>query len=89
MYYNYYEVTPGPKVKTHDELIESIKEGFAHHHETYKKERQRVLNIFYSIDNQRPVLEKQLKFILNDLLKLEVDDYKEGVRENRKHQNIV
>jgi CDP-glycerol glycerophosphotransferase (TagB/SpsB family) len=89
MYYNYFEVTPGPKVKTMDELIESIKDGFAHHHETYKKERERVLNIFYSIDNQRPVLEKQLKFILNDLLKLGVDEYKDGGQENRNFQNIV
>jgi CDP-glycerol glycerophosphotransferase (TagB/SpsB family) len=68
MYFDYEEVTPGPKVKTFDELLESldqILQGYDH----YADERKRVLNIFYSSENQQKVTTKQVDYIIDKIFR--------------------
>lgn len=67
MYFNYFDVTPGPKVNTFPELIEVLENSIAHP-ELYQDERKRVLDIFYSRDNQREVLDKQVTYIYEHVL---------------------
>lgn len=67
MYFNYFDVTPGPKVNTFPELIEVLENSIARP-ELYRDERKRVLDIFYSRDNQREVLDKQVTYIYEHVL---------------------
>ena len=63
MYFNYDEVTPGPKAKSLEELLCELEKTLSGN-DGYQSERERVLNIFYSKANQKPVVEKQVKKIL-------------------------
>ncbi|WP_062351672.1 CDP-glycerol glycerophosphotransferase family protein [Bacillus kwashiorkori] len=67
MYFNYFDVTPGPKSFNFEDLLKRLEITMENPQE-YEKERERVLNIFYSKDNQREVLPKQLNFIYRELL---------------------
>ncbi|MBM7841173.1 CDP-glycerol glycerophosphotransferase (TagB/SpsB family) [Alkalihalobacillus xiaoxiensis] len=62
MYFNYEDVTPGPKVHTFEQLLDALKNREAVNKD-YLDERTRVRDIFYSKDNQQPVLKKQVEFI--------------------------
>lgn len=68
MYFDYFEVTPGPKCKDFSSLMNSLHE-VVYGIDNYDEERSRVLNIFYSKENQQPVIEKQLSFILNKIIR--------------------
>lgn len=68
MYFDYDEVTPGPKVKSFDDLLESLGQ-ILENGDTFAEERKRVLNIFYSPENQGIVSKKQVKYIMDILLK--------------------
>ncbi|MCC2248683.1 MAG: CDP-glycerol glycerophosphotransferase family protein [Bacillota bacterium] len=69
MYFNYFDVTPGPKSQTFEELLIELEKA-VYEPELYSEERKRVLNIFYSKDNQVPVLHKQVNYIYSNILKL-------------------
>lgn len=68
MYFNYFDVTPGPKsYKFADFLVDleiTVKDN-----KQNEAERKRVLNIFYSKENQKPVLDRQLQYIYRNFLK--------------------
>ncbi|MFS0750359.1 CDP-glycerol glycerophosphotransferase family protein [Oceanobacillus sp. 1P07AA] len=67
MYFNYFDVTPGPKAYQFNELINYMKESIEEPMK-YQKDRSRVLDIFYSPENQQPVLQKQVEYIEKYLL---------------------
>lgn len=69
MYFNYEEVTPGPRVKDFDSLLKALADA-VNGRDDYAGERKRVLNIFYAKENQIPVTDKQLNFIYKNILKL-------------------
>ncbi|WP_188454986.1 CDP-glycerol glycerophosphotransferase family protein [Virgibacillus oceani] len=69
MYFNYFDVTPGSKVINFPKLLEEIKLN-TEEPDIYKTERDRVLNVFYSKENQVEVLQKQVKYIYNHILKM-------------------
>jgi len=69
MYFNYFDVTPGKKVNEFSELIQEL-ENSMENPGLYELERKRVLDIFYSYENQNEVLQKQVDYILNEILKL-------------------
>ncbi|WP_226036351.1 CDP-glycerol glycerophosphotransferase family protein [Aquibacillus saliphilus] len=68
MYHDYFDVTPGPRPKEFSGMLDAIKESLENP-SIYANERKRVLNIFYSKQNQGKVLEKQVNYIYNNLLK--------------------
>lgn len=68
MYHGYFDVTPGPKTQTFPELLSSL-EDYINDPSLFKEERKRVLNIFYSKENQGKVLEKQVNYINEHILK--------------------
>lgn len=68
MYHGYFDVTPGPKTQTFPELLSSL-EDYINDPSLFKEERKRVLNIFYSKKNQGKVLEKQVNYINEHILK--------------------
>lgn len=70
MYFNYFDVTPGPKVEEFAEMIEELTVAIETP-EVYSDERERVLDIFYSKKNQEEVLPKQVGFLKKDILNLE------------------
>ncbi|CAM4162179.1 CDP-glycerol glycerophosphotransferase family protein [Lederbergia lenta] len=69
MYFNYFDVTPGPKVNDFSGFIQELEKSMEQPSQ-YEKERKRVLDIFYSEDNQKEVLEKQVDYIYSEILKL-------------------
>ncbi|PTX50140.1 CDP-glycerol glycerophosphotransferase (TagB/SpsB family) [Melghirimyces profundicolus] len=73
MYHNYWEVTPGPKTETFDGLLGALKTAI-HRPEGYAEERKRVLEIFYSPDNRGPVAEKQVDYLLRNIIGVESAD---------------
>ena len=68
MYFNYFDVTPGPKVNDFSNLLKELK-GAMEDPTSYKEDRERVLNIFYAKENQGEVLQKQVHYIEEHLLK--------------------
>lgn len=68
MYFNYFDVTPGPKVNDFTNLLLELKRSMDDPG-IYESERKRVLDIFYSKDNQQEVLQKQVDYIYNKILK--------------------
>lgn len=70
MYFEYEDVTPGPKAKDFDALMQALYDA-VNHQDGYRQERKRVLDIFYSEENQAPVTEKQMKYIFEHILKLD------------------
>jgi len=69
MYYDYEEVTPGPKPRTFDQLLESL-DQLIQGQDEYKADRERVLNIFYSKENQGKTAEKQWQYIKKNIMKV-------------------
>ncbi|MFC5465620.1 CDP-glycerol glycerophosphotransferase family protein [Lederbergia graminis] len=67
MYFNYFDVTPGPKVNEFKDLLVELERAMDDP-SLYAEDRERVLNIFYSKDNQEPVLNKQLQYIYQHIL---------------------
>ncbi|GAB6091619.1 CDP-glycerol glycerophosphotransferase family protein [Spirochaeta dissipatitropha] len=67
MYFDFFDVTPGRKVSTNAELIDELNVLISGQDE-YVQERARVLDIFYSRENQKPVIDKQWKYIRENLL---------------------
>lgn len=65
--FDYDYVTPGPKVFTSDELIEAL-EKLMQGQDEYKAERERVKRVFYSPENQKPVAQKQMKYIVDHII---------------------
>ncbi|WP_330949204.1 CDP-glycerol glycerophosphotransferase family protein [Virgibacillus sp. MG-45] len=70
MYFNYFDVTPGPKVEGFSDLLLELKKAVAQPN-LYKEERERVLGIFYSKENQGQVLTKQVDYIYKEILGIE------------------
>jgi CDP-glycerol glycerophosphotransferase len=70
MYYDYFDVTPGPKPRSFEELLTSLGE-LIEDPSLYRSERNRVLNIFYSKENQGKVLGKQVDYINKHLLNIQ------------------
>ncbi|MBO0991467.1 CDP-glycerol glycerophosphotransferase family protein [Bacillus sp. SD088] len=68
MYFNYFDVTPGPKVNDFSHLLKEL-EGAMEDPTCYAEERDRVLNIFYAKENQGEVLQKQVRYIMEHLLR--------------------
>ena len=69
LYFEFDEVTPGPKVREFDDLIETLQQ-IMNGADTFGSERERVKNIFYSKDNQGPVTKKQVDYILQNIIKV-------------------
>lgn len=69
MYFNYFEVTPGPKVNQFADMIKALGQAIENPN-TYQKDRKRVLNIFYAKENQKEVLQKQVNYIYRYILNL-------------------
>lgn len=68
MYFDFFEVTPGIISKSKSEFIDSLHltlEGV----DEFEAERKRVLDIFYSQENQGLTAEKQVKFIFEKFMK--------------------
>lgn len=65
--FDYDYVTPGPKVFDSDGLIDAL-EKFMKGEDEYEAERQRVKRVFYSPHNQGPVAEKQMEYIINNII---------------------
>ncbi|MGM8213615.1 CDP-glycerol glycerophosphotransferase family protein [Virgibacillus sp. W0430] len=70
MYFNYFDVTPGPKVNVFSDLLSELDQAIKYPN-NYKQDRKRVLDIFYSTDNQQEVLHKQVNYIYENLLNLQ------------------
>lgn len=68
MYFDYFDVTPGPKPSTFQDFLQSLQD-MIEDPAIYREERERVLNVFYSKENQEMVLEKQVNYIHNHILK--------------------
>lgn len=64
MYFNYLDVTPGPVCKTNDELVMELSRILSNN-DKYKDQREKMLDFFYSKENQGIVSPKQLDTILN------------------------
>lgn len=69
MYFDYFEVTPGPRVKDFDSLYKAMTDA-VEGRDDFEGERKRVLDIFYAKENQTPVTGKQVDFIYKNILKL-------------------
>ena len=69
MYFNYFDVTPGPKVQYFNSLLQELKKAMENPG-LFEAERKRVLNIFYSKENQQEVLHKQVDYIYKNILKI-------------------
>ncbi|WP_042143662.1 CDP-glycerol glycerophosphotransferase family protein [Paucisalibacillus sp. EB02] len=67
MYFNYFDVTPGPKANDFTTFLYEL-ESAIEDPEKFKEDRKRVLDIFYSKENQQEVLQKQIDFIYNKFL---------------------
>ncbi|MGM8366156.1 CDP-glycerol glycerophosphotransferase family protein [Virgibacillus sp. W0181] len=67
MYFNYFDVTPGPKINEFVDLMPGLKRSIEEP-DLYKKERKKVLDLFYAEENQGEVLGKQAAFIYKHLL---------------------
>ena len=65
--FDYDYVTPGPKVFNSDQLIEEL-EKILKGDDAYEAERQRVKRVFYSPENQQPVTQKQVDYILTHFI---------------------
>lgn len=68
MYFNFFEVTPGIMAKTKAEFIDALQitlEGI----DDFASERKRVLDIFYSKENQGLTAEKQVSYIFEKFMK--------------------
>ena len=65
--FDYDYVTPGPKAFTSDELIDAL-EKLMQGQDAYEAERQRVKRVFYSPENQGPVAQKQMDYILKNII---------------------
>lgn len=68
MYFNYFDVTPGPKANDFNELLYEMNKAIDDP-SLYQEDRKRVLDIFYSKDNQTEVLQKQIDYIYNHILR--------------------
>jgi len=69
LYFNYFDVAPGPRAFTFEQFISGLKEVI-NNPESYREDRKRVLDMFYSKENQKPVTQKQVDFIYKHLLKM-------------------
>ncbi|WP_062108589.1 CDP-glycerol glycerophosphotransferase family protein [Bacillus niameyensis] len=67
MYFNYFDVTPGPKVNEFSEFIAELERSMEEP-SLYAEDRKRVLDIFYSKENQGEVLQKQVDYIYEEIL---------------------
>ncbi|MEN2767360.1 CDP-glycerol glycerophosphotransferase family protein [Ornithinibacillus xuwenensis] len=67
MYFNYFDVTPGPKVNDFTALMQELNQSMEAP-ELFEEDRKRVLNIFYSEENQKEVLQKQLDYLYEQIL---------------------
>lgn len=65
--FDYDYVTPGPKVFDSDEFIAEL-EKLLQGQDEYEAERQRVKRVFYSPENQGPVIQKQKDYIVNNII---------------------
>lgn len=69
LYFVFEDVTPGPKVKEFEELIDVLQQTIDGN-DSFSSERERVKNIFYSKENQGKVASKQVDYILENIIKI-------------------
>ncbi len=60
---NYNEITPGPKVKNHQELFQALQNSLAH--DTYKDDRKRVRNLYHTYQDGNS--SKRIRDIISSL----------------------
>ncbi len=65
--FDYDYVTPGPRAFYSDQLIAEL-EKLLQGQDEYESERQRVKRVFYSPENQGPVAEKQMDYIVKNII---------------------
>lgn len=65
MYWNYDQISPGPKVKNFEQLIESLKLVICEDKDEYKSQRNTILNMFYGEQARKMVGNDILKYIKN------------------------
>lgn len=63
MYWNYEDITPGPKVENFDQLMNSLNLIIRDNKDEYAEDRQRVLNMFYGKQARKEVGEDILNYI--------------------------
>lgn len=73
MYFDYDEVTPGPKVEDFASLLQALQDAVLNK-DHYQEERERVLNIFYAKENQQIVTPKQVAYIFENIFKIKPTD---------------
>lgn len=66
--FDYDYVTPGPKCFDTNQLIKEL-ENLMQGKDEFGEERQRVKRVFYSPENQGPVAEKQIDYIIDNIIK--------------------
>lgn len=62
MYFNYFEVTPGPKATNFNEFMIALNDAL-NGNKKYKNKLKEIKNLFYSKDNQGPVCSKLVEVI--------------------------
>lgn len=68
MYFNYFDVTPGAKANDFNNLLHEMNRVIDDP-TLYHEDRDRVLNVFYSKENQTEVLQKQVDYIYENILR--------------------
>ena len=69
VYWSYDSITPGPKVQDYDELQKTLVAALSGKDE-YRKDRSRVLDMFYSPDSRckaSPLIASQIEKIMGEL----------------------
>ncbi|GIN85016.1 teichoic acid biosynthesis protein F [Heyndrickxia sporothermodurans] len=85
MYHGYFDVTPGPKVRAFSELLDCLAK-YIENPSLDCIERERVLNIFYSKENQKAVLEKQVNYVYENILNIGSKVTMEGRYDHEKNK---
>ncbi|MCU9613258.1 CDP-glycerol glycerophosphotransferase family protein [Caldibacillus lycopersici] len=81
MYFNYFDVTPGPKSFQFSAFLSDLEKAMKDPGQ-FAADRERVLNIFYAKENQKQVLEKQVNFIYKHLLTINTESTAAKVKQD-------
>src|SRR5690625_850753 len=67
MYFDFYEVTPGPKIPKFQQLLKEL-EVVMSGEDYYEKDRERVLDIFYAKNTRKEVAGDQMEYIYENII---------------------